>query len=195
MKITTIFGATPLDEDAIRGLLPRLTTQQELNEYEAQNISAALRWAQSSRILKKSLLSATGLCTLHKKMFGDTWKWAGEFRMRQTNIGVAPENIQNDLGILLGDAKYWLANKVFDIEEIGIRFHHRLVKIHPFTNGNGRHARFAANLLVQFNGGKIFTWGSEDLLKDSQARSRYIKALQLADINGEYHALLEFAKS
>ncbi len=90
MKIKSPVGATPLDEETLKGLIPRLSTQQELNEFEASDIADAVKWAMSSRTLKKDLLSATGLRKLHKKMFGSTWKWAGEFRKKQTNIGVEP---------------------------------------------------------------------------------------------------------
>jgi Fic-DOC domain mobile mystery protein B len=149
----------------------------------------------NSRTLKNDLLSATGIKKLHKKMFGSTWEWAGEFRKTQTNIGVAPANIQNDLGALLGDVKYWLDKKTFDLDEIAIRFHHRLVWIHVFPNGNGRHARLAANLLLKHNKGKNFSWGSESLVGNTLNRKEYIKALRQADKEEDYRSLLRFARN
>ena len=148
MKIKEIPGATPLDEEAIAALIPGLTTKAELNEFEAANIARALLWATTNRKLKSDLLSASGLKLLHRKMFEDTWQWAGEFRTRQTNIGVAPQKIQNDLAVLLGDIQFWLKHQTFSVEEIAVRFHHRLVWIHPFTNGNGRFSRLATDLFL-----------------------------------------------
>lgn len=195
MKVQSPPGATPLDEDTLRGLIPGLTTQGELDEYEAANIAEAMMWASSSRQLRSDLLSASGLCLLHKKMFGDVWDWAGQFRKKDTNIGVSPEKIQNELGRLLGDVKYWMENKTFSLEEIAIRFHHRLVWIHPFPNGNGRFSRFAADLLLEFQNEKPFTWGRSLLSQASEKRKDYIAALKLADREERFDSLLTFAKS
>lgn len=195
MKVRNPPGATPLDDEALKGLIPNLTTQAELNEFEEQNIARALLWAQSSRSLKKNFISATGLILLHKKMFEETWEWAGEFRKRQTNIGVAPEKIQQELGILLGNVEYWLKNKTYPIEEIAIRFKHKLVWIHPFVNGNGRHSRLVADLFLELNGEKPFTWGRDSLIEKSPSRKTYIQALQVADKSEKYEKLINFARS
>jgi Fic-DOC domain mobile mystery protein B len=195
MKINDISGATPLDEEALRGLIPNLTTQGELNEFEAKNIADAIRWASSSRKLKKDILSVSGFILLHKKMFEQTWTWAGQFRTRETNIGVNPHRIQTDLGILLGNVQFWLENKTYLIDEIAIRFHHRLVWIHPFPNGNGRFSRLATDLLLEFNHQTKFKWGQQDLIQANQDRELYLKALRLADRSDDYSELLKFAKS
>jgi Fic-DOC domain mobile mystery protein B len=128
-------------------------------------------------------------------MFGDTWNWAGQFRKRQTNIGVSPNRIQSDLKILLDDVKFWIQNKTYSNEEIGIRFHHRLVLIHPFPNGNGRLSRLAADLLMQILGEKSFSWSSSNLNQDGEIRKKYINALKVADQTENYSLLLNFAKS
>ncbi len=195
MKIKGPAGATPLDKETLQMLIPNLTTQDELNEFEEQNIASGMLWASTSRDLKKNLLSATGVILLHKKMFDETWEWAGKFRWKPTNIGVEPENIQNDLGALLGNVKYQLEHKTYPIEEIAVRFHHKLVWIHPFPNGNGRFSRLAADLLLQFIGGKKLTWGSKDLAKESDVRDKYLKALRVADQKNDYGQLMKFAKS
>ncbi len=195
MKIKEVLGATPLDEETLQGLIPGLTTQGELDEFEQANITRALLWAEQSRRLKKDLLSVSGLILLHKKMFEDVWKWAGEFRVRQTNIGVSPKVIQNDLAILLGDVKYWLENKTYSLEEIAVRFHHRLVWIHPFPNGNGRFARLATDLFLKNQGLPPFTWGRNNLTAVGELRHQYIKALQQADKEDSYGPLLEFSKN
>lgn len=193
MRIKTPTGATPLDSETLQLLIPNLTTQTELNEFEAQNIADAMLWAANSQSLKKNLISATGIVRLHKKMFDETWQWAGKFRWKQTNIGVSPETIQNELGALLGNVQYWLDNKTYPLEEIAVRFHHKLVWIHPFANGNGRCSRLAADLLLQYNRGQKLNWGSQDLAKESEIRNRYLKALRLADQN-DYTPLMKFAK-
>ncbi|WP_373999480.1 mobile mystery protein B [Bdellovibrio bacteriovorus] len=195
MKIQSPPGATPLDDETLQGLIPGLTTHRELDEFEAAGIARALLWAFNSRTLKKDLLSASGLCLLHRKMFQDTWEWAGTFRRRETNIGVSPEKIQNELGQLLGDVKYWLKHNTFSTEEIVARFHHRLVWIHPFPNGNGRFSRLAADLLMEHIGRSRPTWGQVNLGQMGQKRAQYIQVLQIADRSENYAPLIEFMKS
>lgn len=194
MKVRNPLGSTPLDDEAL-GLIPNLTSQGELNEFEEQNIARALLWAKSSHSLKKNLISATGLIQLHKKMFEETWKWAGEFRKRQTNIGVSPEKIQQEMGNLLGNVEYWIKNKTYPLEEVAIRFKHKLVWIHPFVNGNGRHSRLVADLFLELNGEKPFTWGRDSLAEESSHRKTYIHALQIADKSEKYEPLIKFARS
>lgn len=195
MKIPSVLGATPLDDETLRGLIPGLTTHRELDEYEAANVARAMLWAGASRSLKKDLLSLTGLKLLHQKMFEDTWSWAGDLRSRQTNIGVSPQTIQSDMAILLGDVSYWIEHQTFSPEEIAIRFHHRLVYIHPFPNGNGRCARLATDLLLKQLGLASFTWGRTSLVPPGKAREEYIRCLKKADREGDYVPLLKFAKS
>lgn len=185
-------GATPIDEEQRRGLIPNITTQNELNEYEERNIVQAVIWANSSRIFKRDILSVTGLVSLHKKMFDQTWKWAGDFRVKDTNIGVDPRDIQNNLKILLDDVPFWADNNTYSIHEIAIRLHHRLVAIHPFPNGNGRHSRILTNYFLRFSNSDEFLWSSKDLIAEGDARDRYISALKKADV-GEYQDLLAFA--
>lgn len=195
MKIKNPPGSTPLEDEDLQGLIPNLTTQGELNEFEAQNISDAIVWAKRSRTLKRDLLSVSGFKLLHEKMFDQTWKWAGEFRKRETNIGSPLERIQNDLAVLLGDVQYWLKNETFALDEIAVRLKHRLVAIHPFANGNGRHSRLVADLLMEFNQQSAFTWGRQNLVTESPHREIYLKALRIADKESEYRPLLKFAKS
>ena len=93
-------------------------------------------------------------------MFGQTWKWAGQFRKTQKNIGIDAYRIESELHQLCGDTEYQIQNQSFGADEIAIRFHHRLVFIHAFVNGNGRHARLACELLIQKLGNAQFSWGS-----------------------------------
>jgi Fic-DOC domain mobile mystery protein B len=195
VKIQSPPGATPLDDETLQGLIPGLTTQGELDEFEAAGIARALLWAFNSRTLKRDLLSASGLCLLHKKMFSETWNWAGQFRRKETNIGVSPENIQNQLAILLGDVQYWMEHQTYQVEEIVARFHHRLVWIHPFPNGNGRFSRLAADLLMKQLEDATFSWGQEHLGRMGEKREAYIRALKLADQHQQFDPLISFMKS
>lgn len=195
MKIESPPNATPLDQDSLNGLIPGLTTQAELDEFEAAGIAHATIWAMKSRRLKTDLLSVSGLCLLHRKMFENTWKWAGAFRTRETNIGVSPSRLQSDLKILLDDVLFWIKNGTHPPDEIVARFHHRLVWIHPFPNGNGRFSRLAADLLALQIKCSPFTWGKSNLGKAGSERESYIAALKTADATDAYHDLLKFMRS
>jgi Fic-DOC domain mobile mystery protein B len=185
-------GATPIDQEQIAGLIPdHIILQSELNEWEANNIAQARLWIRSLGITKE-IWSESFVIELHKKMFGLTWDWAGTFRRRQTNIGVAPHLISTDLRVLLDDVKFWLNNDTYPISECFIRLHHRLVYIHPFPNGNGRLSRLYADLSMQKLGHSVFSWGGENLVNASDKRVQYIKALKVADQN-DYQPLLDFA--
>ncbi|MCC7527420.1 MAG: mobile mystery protein B, partial [Candidatus Melainabacteria bacterium] len=174
-------GATPLDPDEAEGLIPGLTTRGELNTFEQRNIARAVAWSRSSKKLRSTLFEIESLKFLHKRMFDETWKWAGKFRLTGKNIGVEPAQIQMQLHMLSADGNYWLDNQIFPIEECAIRFHHRLVSIHAFPNGNGRHARLVADLLMYYSNRRIFSWGGESLDVEGKTRQRYIQALQQAD--------------
>ena len=127
-------------------------------------------------------------------MFGKTWKWAGKFRKTEKNIGVAPEHIAAQLRNLLEDTRTKLKHKVEPIEEIATKFHHRLVSIHPFANGNGRHARLITDLFLAGNGLEPFTWSGGDLVHAGELRDRYLAALRVAD-RGDYSLLFDFVSS
>ena len=187
-------GATPLDPDTISGLIPNLTLQSELNEFEARNILEAVQWARRARGMNRDILRITTLRKLHQKMFSLTWQWAGQFRQLQTNIGVSPLQISMRLEQLCGNTRYQMENTVYEWEELAVRFHHELVLIHPFPNGNGRHSRLATDILLERNGQTRFTWGSRSLTESSTVRKEYIQALQEAD-RGSFERLLEFVRT
>jgi Fic-DOC domain mobile mystery protein B len=129
-------------------------------------------------------------------MFGETWTWAGRYRKTDKNLGAPFHQILNGIAAILGDVHYWLENETFDIDEIAIRYHHRLVRIHPFPNGNGRHARLLADVIVVKNGRERFTWGLKELKDAGPARSEYIRCLRAADANNDdIRGLLHFARS
>ncbi len=134
-------------------------------------------------------------CRLHKKMFGAVWQWAGAFRRRDKNIGVEWWTIRSSLKNLLEDVKVWTERTVYPPDEIAARFHHRLVAIHLFANGDGRHARLMADLLlVHILERPRFSWRSEHLAQAGECRVHYISALQTADRH-DYGPLLEFVRS
>lgn len=185
-------GTTPLDADELASLIPgHLTTQGELNEWEQLNIVEGDKWARKQR---KEILTENFLRQLHQQMFGETWRWAGNFRKSDKNIGVDWLNIGVELKKLLGDARYQIEHGSFPADEIAIRFHHRLVAIHPFPNGNGRHARMMADLLVERLGKPRFSWGRRNLVDSNNTRQHYITALQAADAR-DIAPLLAFARS
>ena len=192
MKFDNPIGSTPIDSDDLAGLIPKhIDTQEELNAWESQNILEAEPWA----FKQQNILNVDFIKELHKKMFDHTWTWAGKFRHTDKNIGVDWKKIPVMLKDLCDDVQYWITNKTFSPDEIAVRFHHRLVYIHPFANGNGRHARLMADLLIVKLGGLRFSWGSgQDLTKSTPVRKQYIEALQLAD-KGDYSKLLAFARS
>ena len=191
-----IEGQTPLDEDEKRDLIPTLITREDLDAFEQENILEARKWImQKSVLAKQDIFTEKFILGLHKRMYGHVWKWAGTYRKTNKNIGVESYRIPTELHQLLGDARYWLEHKTYPITDLAIIFHHRLVKIHLFPNGNGRHARLCADAIVAKYGGDKLTWGGgSDLTKPDEIRKRYIAALREAD-RGDYKPLLAFARS
>ena len=189
-------GKTLLDEDEKEGLLIHtITTRGDLNEFEQLGVESANEWLLSKKLSAAEILNEQFIKALHKKMFGDIWKWAGEFRKTNKNIGVDKILIAAELKNLLDDCSYWIENKVFPEDEIAVRLSHRMVSIHPFANGNGRHSRLMADILVNKVFAKsYFTWGSKNLVKQGEARNTYLKALRAAD-NLDYKDLIIFARS
>jgi Fic-DOC domain mobile mystery protein B len=176
----------------MRGLKPGwIVTRADLDEAEQANIIGGLTWARRAR---GDLLTEAFVLRLHKTMFGDVWRWAGDFRQRETNIGHLPHLIRPGLRELLDTARWWRDVRPFPPDEIAVHLHHRLVQIHPFPNGNGRHTRLMADLLVEELGGTPFTWGRGNLVQASPVRATYIAALRAADRH-DIAPLLAFARS
>lgn len=193
--LTTSDGKTPLSAEEQAELIPSLATREELNEWERENILAARRWALSVRTIRlNDPVTFDYIRKLHRRMFDQTWKWAGEFRRTEQTIGVPVHQMMELLGALLGDVQYWLQHKTFQEDEIALRYHHRLVSIHLFPNGNGRHARLIADVLAIRCGAAEFSWGSTELVKPGQARAAYLLAMREADA-GDIRSLLTFARS
>mgnify|MGYP003673332657 FL=1 len=189
-------GQTPLDEEEKEGLkIKSITTQRELDEFEQLNIEKAVEWTIHSNFKIEKILTEKFVKGLHKKMYGDVWKWAGEFRKTEKNIGIPWTQIGVELKNLLDDIKYWIDNNTFPPEEIAIRFKHRIVSIHCFPNGNGRHSRIMADIIIEsVFGNEIFSWHQSNMVKANETRNQYIKALKEAD-KGKFKKLIEFAKN
>ena len=187
---------TPLEEDERRGLLiPTILTRHDLDHFEQANIVDARLWYKRNHPSSSLLLSSRGVRSVHRRMFGEVWDWAGTFRLAEKNLGVDPVRIATDLEILLGDVLHWMENESFSPDEIAVRFKHRLVSIHCFANGNGRHARLMADLLVHFTLKRpMFSWGGDVSGAESHSREHYIFSLQCAD-RGDIIPLLKFARS
>lgn len=189
-------GQTPIDEEEKDDLLIRtISTREELDEFEQANILEAIDWSSRINHEINTVLSIGFIQELHKRMFSEVWSWAGSFRKTNKNIGVDKFLIAQDLYKLVDDCRFWIKNKSFSEDEIAVRFKYRMVSIHPFPNGNGRHSRICGNILVsQVLKQEVFTWGGMDLNNPGAARSKYLDALVQAD-RGIMLPLIEFARS
>ena len=185
-------AATPLSEEELDGLIPSyITLRHELNEAEQTNILRAEEWAFAR---KRNVADESFLDNLHKRMFGNVWRWAGQYRRTDKNVGVDAYRIPQELRRLVDECRYWIDHATFHPDEIAARFHHRLVWIHPYPNGNGRHGRLATDLLLVSLGRERFTWGRDNLVDPGEARQRYVTALREAD-HHNFKPLLDFVRT
>lgn len=196
LDLKYIEGQTPLEEEEKEGLLiPTITTREELDEFEQKNIEEAILWIWGKKLKKETIFTEKFVRELHKKMYGHIWKWAGDFRQTNKNIGIEYWKISTELKILLDDALFWIEQGTFSADEMAVIFKHRLVSIHCFPNGNGRHSRLMADIIVsKIFGLEVFSWGSDNLSQETDAREVYIKAVKSAD-KGSYSELVKFARS
>jgi len=186
---------TPLTPEEHDGLIPNLATHEELNEWERDNILRARQWALGDRQLTRlDPMTEDYIRELHNRMFDQTWAWAGTYRKTEKNLGVPVVHIRERLAQSLGNAKYWLENKTYDVDECAVRFHYELVVIHAFPNGNGRHARLIADVVAAKYGRPVFSWGSKDLMSPGESREAYLTSLRAAD-KGDIRGILKFARS
>lgn len=196
LDLEYINGQTPLDEEEKDGLLIlTIATRGELDEYEQQNIEKAVQWILGRTFKPELFFTEDFVRMLHKRMYADVWAWAGEFRKTNKNIGVDKWKIPSDLKYLLDDAKYWHENNTYTQDEIAVRFKHRIVSIHCFPNGNGRHSRLLADIIIEkIYKQPVFSWGAANLSDEGDTRKSYLKAVKTAD-RGDYSLLLAFARS
>jgi Fic-DOC domain mobile mystery protein B len=196
LNLNYIYGQTPLDEEEKEDLLiPTIATRGELDEFEQQNIEQAIQWSLGRKLKSSIVFREEFIRTLHKRMFGEVWKWAGSFRKTNKNLGVDKWRIETELKYLLDDVNYWHENSTYSPDEIAIRFKHRLVSIHCFPNGNGRHSRLMADIIIEkIYKQPVFSWGTANLSSDNNSRKSYIDAVKAADY-GDYKLLLAFSRS
>ncbi len=189
-------GQTPLDEDEIDGLLiGSIATRAELDEFEQQNIEQAIQWALTRSFKKEQILTEKFVKSLHQRMYGDVWAWAGKFRTTEKNIGIKKWMIPTELRHLLDDILYWTKYDTYPPDEIALRFKHRIVSIHCFPNGNGRHSRLMADIIIdKIFKRPVFTWGMDNLVQQGDARLDYLAAVRSADA-GNIDLLKAFARS
>lgn len=188
-------GSTPLDPDEMAGLLfKHVTTRGELDQLEQANIDEGMQWLKKQK--SPDVLTEDFARALHKKLFGKVWMWAGDFRKTEKNIGVDPFQVAIQLRQLLDNARYWIEHDTYPPIEMAARFHHELVYIHPFSNGNGRHARIMADaILTKLMDEPAIDWaGGYKLEKMNERRDQYIAALRSAD-GHDFTALLEFVRA
>jgi len=196
LDLEYIDGQTPLDEHEIEGLLiPAIATRGELDEFEQQNIEQAVQWVLMRSFKAELIFTEEFIREVHKRMYGQVWKWAGEIRKTNKNIGVDKWQINTELKHLVADAAYWIENKTYTPEEIAMRFKHRIVSIHCFANGNGRHSRLMADIIIEkvFKL-PVFSWGAANLVKKGVARTAYLMAIRAADA-GNIQPLMHFSRS
>ncbi|MHA7130228.1 mobile mystery protein B [Algoriphagus namhaensis] len=196
LNLDYIDGQTPIDEDEKEGLIIQtITTKGELDEFEQQNIEEAMQWIFTKKFKAKDVFTEKFICNLHSRMYGNVWSWAGEFRKTNKNLGIDKFQIPIALRTLCDDALFWVENKTFSSAEIALRFKHRLVSIHCFSNGNGRHSRLMSDLIIEkIFGEEPFTWGEGILSQSSDSRRIYLEAVKAADL-GDFRLLLDFARS
>ncbi|MGA8263929.1 MAG: mobile mystery protein B [Ignavibacteriaceae bacterium] len=196
LDLNYINGQTPLDEDEKEDILIKtITTRSELDEFEQLYIEEAKVWLLKTKLDVNRIISEEFIKKLHSRMFSTVWSWAGTYRNSNKNIGVDKFKIPTQLKLLLDNTKYWIEHKTFSEDEIAIRFSHRIVQIHLFPNGNGRHSRLIADVLINKGFGKDeFTWGSANLSSAGNTRNSYLDALKNAD-EGSFTDLITFARS
>jgi len=195
LDLKYIDGQTPLSEDEKEGLLIKsITSRGELDELEQLNVEKAIEWILDKKFKRDIILTEDFIKIVHKKMLGDVWEWAGKFRKSEKNIGVEWIKIGVELRVLLNDTKFWIENNTYPPDEIAIRFKHRIVNIHCFPNGNGRHSRIMADIIIEsVFGQEVFNWNYSNLVNPDNARKEYINSIRKAD-DGNIKPLIDFAR-
>lgn len=193
VRFDTPEGATPID-DASGLLAENVFAYSALNAVESENILRAVNVHLSSRKRRESpWLTEEYVRRVHRDMFDSVWDWAGRYRDGELNIGVPASRVRDEVGKLCQDVAYWDEQKENQIPllERSARLHHRLAWIHPFKNGNGRHARLMGDIYLQVNGHKLPMWPSAAMGGAGEPRSAYLGALKRADA-GDFGPLVEY---
>jgi Fic-DOC domain mobile mystery protein B len=193
MDLAHATGATPLDADEAQGLIPtHIDTMGQLNEWEQSNILHAEGWLFARK--RSDILTEAFVRRLHREMFSETWQWAGKYRTTQKNLGVPAHSIVVSVINTCDRARYWVEQNAYPLSESAVRLHHRMVAIHPFPNGNGRHTRMLADAFLHVHDAPRLTWGRSSLHHDGETRAAYLHALREADM-GRFASLIAFASN
>src|SRR5580692_12263468 len=169
----------PITADERAGLLPSLSTRAQLTEIERLGVNAARVWAMRAAVLRRDDLVGEAFSReLHRRMFGGIWRGAGRYRAAARNPGWEPGRIAEGVRLFLDDADGWLRYATYPVHEAAVRLHLRLIAIHPWSNGNGRHARLMADIIVASRGEAPLTWGSR---QPETAPGRYAEAVRAAE--------------
>ncbi len=189
-------GITLLDEEEKQGLLIRtIDTREDLNEFEMKNVEEALLWVLRRSFVYTQVLDELFIYQMHQKMFGKVWAWAGKARTTNKNLGVDKFQIPVLLKSLVEDTRYWIENDTYEPDELALRFKHRLVGIHCFPDGNGRHGRMMADIIIhKIFDRDFFSWGRQNLSKHITSRKRYLDAMKAGD-HFDFLPLIKFARS
>jgi Fic-DOC domain mobile mystery protein B len=196
LELEYISGQTPIDENEKEGLkISTISSRGDLDEFEQSNIESAITWSLKQNFGVEKILTIEFIKELHSRMFSEVWNWAGSFRKTNKNIGVDKNQIEEQLVMLLGDCRYWIDNHIYSDDELVIRFSHRMVRIHPFPNGNGRHSRLFADILISHIFKRpLFSWGGKNIVREGASRATYLNAIYQAD-QGFLEPLIDFARS
>lgn len=189
-------GSTPIED--VSGLIPDISTRGELNDAETLNIVNAVEWLESRQA--GDPFTVRFYRNLHTRMYEEVWAWAGKLRSetgdRLRPPFSTPDQVPQDLGrVAMEFNSEWesLTEKTHIIPFIA-RYHHALVVVHPFNNGNGRWSRLAADAVVQRLAGQPpLHWATDDstLVVDSVERNEYLAALRDAD-EGDHSTLISY---
>lgn len=185
-------GATPIEDAS--GLIPDwIFTYEDLCAAEAENILVASnKHLNRHKNPHKKWFIEKYIRNVHHDMFENVWDWAGKYRDSSLSIGVPAAQIREEIKKLCEDVEYWDSEtyEQMAVIERAARIHHRLTKIHPFRNGNGRHARLMADIYIHSHKHPLPNWPT-NISQETDTRTRYLKALQTAD-HGNYTPLIEY---
>ncbi len=202
MPLTPEYGETPVDDDEAQALTPEILEQlgQSVSKADIFAIEQAIEAEVTANTVVKIIEGDLGLSDLladffirdlHRQLYGDIWTWAGKYRQRELNIGIAPESIAAELRTSLQNMLYRFEHTAdWDARQFGIAVHAETVRIHPFTDGNGRTTRLLANLifLAAQDGEQLqeYDW---DMDKDA-----YISLLRAYDQDRDPRRLADFVR-
>ena len=195
MDETQPIGATP-GGDTSGLLLEHLSTTTARNAAETEAISRAYdKYVFRARRKKQGTewLTDDFIRRVHADMLGTIWEWAGKYRQTKFNLGVDPHLIREQIKLFTEDFLYWNGTEsTMSVIEIAARIQHRLTNIHPFTNGNGRHARLITDIFLHSRKLPIPQWPQIQLMaQGNEIGEQYITAMKKAD-NGDINDLIQF---